>query len=419
MSRLNPALPDISCQPVPKVFLSYRHENDAHRARVQTFAVKLRDAGVEVIFDGFEEEKNCGMAPPQGWPFWSIQQASDPDHLCIIAGSSGWFRVFNKYEHAPDKGLGAAAEAECIFTRMYKAAGNTFAIITSFDAAFDLMDLPVYLEKCSRLNATDDVEVTKIIAWAKGTAPMPVVSTPAPAIAWPSAVNFPEAALADRKDQCGFFSSMLTGVAPESVACVVAKSGTGKSRLLEVLKETAEAALSASHRVAYVRNLQEHTIAGLVDALCTSFGGYAQFPNYEASVERGMAEKSQHIAFFRDLRSRVTPSLVILDTWEKGSDELREWIRGHLVPCVVRAPAVKLVVAGQPHVEYPHTLPGTVRAYVLHHIEKKDWHEFIEIRYPSEAPALKETIDLCLAKNHGVKIIANILELVEKGGLTA
>lgn len=60
---------------LPSVFISYRHENDAHRDNVRRLAVRLRDAGLDVIFDGFEEERNRGMAPPQGWPLWSTAVA--------------------------------------------------------------------------------------------------------------------------------------------------------------------------------------------------------------------------------------------------------------------------------------------------------------------------------------------------------
>jgi hypothetical protein len=213
---------------------------------------------------------------------------------------------------------------------------------------------------------------------------------------------------------------MLTGTTTESIACIIADSGTGKSRLLEVLKECAAAAFAAADRVAYVRNLQEHTIDGLVSTLLTSLGGYARFQSYEASIEQGKPEKAQHIAFFRDLRARALPSLIILDTWDKATDEVREWIKGHLIPEVVRAPAVKLALAGQPHVNFPDEQPGTLRCFRLgNDITQSDWHEFIDHRYPAEAATLKSTIDLCLAKAHGVKAIAHILEIIEKGVRTA
>ena len=59
---------------------------------------------------------------------------------------------------------------------------------------------------------------------------------------------------------------------------------------------------------------------------------------------------------------------------------------------------------------------STIYRTCLHNIERDDWHQFIDLRYTSEAETLKPMIDLCLLKAHGVKTIANILELMDKGG---
>lgn len=53
---------------VASVFLSYRHENDAHALRVREFALKLQATGLTVTLDALmnEEVWNHG-GPPEGW----------------------------------------------------------------------------------------------------------------------------------------------------------------------------------------------------------------------------------------------------------------------------------------------------------------------------------------------------------------
>ena len=405
---------------MPSVFISYRHENPAHTERVRQLAVRLRDAGVDVIFDGFEEEKHLttSLAPTQGWPMWSIQQAN-ADRVIIIA-SSGWFRVFNRHEPAPLSGRGAAAEAECIGTRMYQAGGNTFAVIAYFDHPTDLADLPPFLVKCARLDATQSAPFDKMLNWAKGLAPLPTPDVPAPKVPWPSDVLFPPGLLADRHEPCEFFRAMLTGNAAENVSCIIAGSGTGKSKLLDVFYQVGSAALASCDRIAHVRNLQEYKIDDLIDKLCTSLGGTHLFPRYEQCVVDAKPSTAQRVAFLTDLRLRVDPSLIILDTWDKGTEELRDWISGHLVPAVSRASAIKLIIAGQPHVSYPAKKSGEIEHFALDHIAQHEWEEFIDHRYPGDAETLKPTVRLLLKRAaspaQGVKTIAHILELLEQPG---
>jgi len=78
-----------------EVFISYRHGNDHHCARVRKFAEQLEAAGVTVILDAFAEQREFhGGAPPRGWPIWSTQAASNARSVIAIA-SSGSFRILN------------------------------------------------------------------------------------------------------------------------------------------------------------------------------------------------------------------------------------------------------------------------------------------------------------------------------------
>ena len=75
------------------VFLSYRHESDAHRAQVRDLAERLERAGLTVVLDQLSQERQFhGRGPNEGWPRWSKQQAGEAAHKILIVASAGWFR---------------------------------------------------------------------------------------------------------------------------------------------------------------------------------------------------------------------------------------------------------------------------------------------------------------------------------------
>lgn len=414
---------------MPSVFISYRHESDAHRERVRGLAERLRLTGLDVIFDGFEEEKNLRMNPSNGWPLWSIQQASRADFV-VIVGSQGWFRIVEVPTEPAESetGLGAAAEAECVVARMYKKRGNKFAVIVFFENVCRA-EVPPFFEKCTRLDGGKAETVTRIAGWMNGVQPLPAPRNERrtrlntiQGITWPKAAQFPKKALADRHEQREMLSDLVTGASLESVVCVVAASGTGKTKLLEVFRDVAETALnSVDGKVAYLKNLKEQqSPCGLLAKLCAALGGYQEFPQYARSIGSASPAAAQHVAWLDDLRQRRMASLIILDAWDDGTEELRSWIAGHLVPAVVQAPAMKLVIAGQARVEYPAQRRGAVRQSRLRsQIDREDWHDFVEARYRTHAKMLKQIVDHCISHARDINFIGYTLELMATGNLTS
>ena len=58
-----------------RVFISYSHDSDAHRARVKKLAERLRNDRVSVILDS-----DClPGGPSEGWPAWSEAQVRDAE----------------------------------------------------------------------------------------------------------------------------------------------------------------------------------------------------------------------------------------------------------------------------------------------------------------------------------------------------
>jgi len=209
---------------VATVFLSYRHENDAHRGRVRALGGRLRDAGISVVLDQFYLDANPG-GPNEGWPAWSKRQAGETDKVLIIA-SAGWFRCYAGTE-VPGSGLGAAAEARVISQRLYNEGGvNPIARIVPFDPA-DVQGIPLDLQGYHRFDPARDL--TAMIAWITGAAP--AVLAPPPVVEWPANPPIFEWEPADCEPVRDAFTRLLTAGTPHWVLLVRGVSGTGKSLL--------------------------------------------------------------------------------------------------------------------------------------------------------------------------------------------
>jgi SEFIR domain len=122
------------------VFISYRHESEAHAAEVRAFAARLQAEKLPVELDQFYLGENPG-GPDEGWPKWCRDRAVKSECVLVIA-SPGWFQAFES--EGPDgQGLGAAEEARIFGQTIYKEKGICprirFVILnTSGDREFPL-----------------------------------------------------------------------------------------------------------------------------------------------------------------------------------------------------------------------------------------------------------------------------------------
>ena len=95
------------------VFLSYRHESDAHAKSVRNLGERLKATGLPVELDQFYLEGHSG-GPDEGWRLWCEERAEKSACVLIVC-SKGWFDSYRK-QGPRDGGMGAALEAE-IFSR--------------------------------------------------------------------------------------------------------------------------------------------------------------------------------------------------------------------------------------------------------------------------------------------------------------
>ncbi|HEX6356029.1 SEFIR domain-containing protein [Actinophytocola sp.] len=64
---------------VPKVFVSYAHESDEHKAQVLAFATFLRKAGIEAVLDLWSTDAR------QDWYSWAIREMTDAEFVLVVA----------------------------------------------------------------------------------------------------------------------------------------------------------------------------------------------------------------------------------------------------------------------------------------------------------------------------------------------
>ena len=96
----------------PKVFISYSHDNEAHKARVLALADRLRHAGgVEAIIDRYVP------FPEEGWPLWCEKQIDEADFVLMVCTEAYLRRVRN--EEIRGTGLGVLWEAQLIRQELY------------------------------------------------------------------------------------------------------------------------------------------------------------------------------------------------------------------------------------------------------------------------------------------------------------
>jgi hypothetical protein len=64
---------------VSKVFVSYAHESDEHKAQVLAFATFLRNVGIEAVLDLWSTDAR------QDWYAWAIREMTAADFVLVVA----------------------------------------------------------------------------------------------------------------------------------------------------------------------------------------------------------------------------------------------------------------------------------------------------------------------------------------------
>jgi len=99
-----------------RVFISYSHDSDAHRAAVLALAQRLRGDGQDVWIDQYEQ------APDRGWQQWMLDQLDRADFVLVVCTATYRRRFEGKEEGM--SGRGVDREARFISQELYDEKGS-------------------------------------------------------------------------------------------------------------------------------------------------------------------------------------------------------------------------------------------------------------------------------------------------------
>jgi hypothetical protein len=113
----------------PRVFISYSHDSDAHRARVLALSERLRRDGIPTVLDRY-----VNGAPPEGWPRWMLDRLDEVERVLLVCTPT-YYRRFRGHEE-PGKGKGVDWEGAIMTQAIYDARSHTTRFIpVLFDRA--------------------------------------------------------------------------------------------------------------------------------------------------------------------------------------------------------------------------------------------------------------------------------------------
>ncbi len=117
---------------MPRIFLSYSHDDDAHRERVLALSERLRADGIDTILDQY-----VNGTPAEGWPRWMLNGLDAADRVILICTPT-YYRRFRGHE-VPGLGKGVDWEGAIITQEVYEARSQGIRFIP---VLFDPADAP-------------------------------------------------------------------------------------------------------------------------------------------------------------------------------------------------------------------------------------------------------------------------------------
>lgn len=100
---------------MPRIFISYSHDSQAHRDAVLEFADELRRRGFDAMIDQYVVD------PDEGWPRWMKRQLTAADFVLVVPTAP--YLVRWNGEAPAGIGLGATWEGLIVTNRLYQAGG--------------------------------------------------------------------------------------------------------------------------------------------------------------------------------------------------------------------------------------------------------------------------------------------------------
>ena len=163
---------------------------------------------------------------------------------------------------------------------------------------------------------------------AGATAPAPVV--------WPARCPTFVREMANRDAEFAFFADTLCGTAPQRATLISADSDHGKTLLVSEFYRYGCKALG-DDACCFVDFKARGTIDNLLDTIASDLG-----PRIPGLANRNPANLRE------SLRKTRQPVLFVFDTFEKATDEAREFVENHFLAELGKAESMRILLAGQP-----------------------------------------------------------------------
>ena len=124
----------------PRVFVSYSHDSEPHRARVLELAQMLRAKGIDAWIDRFVP------SPPEGWLLWMQREIERADFVLVLC-TPDYRRRFEGEEDRTGIGRGVTWEGAHIRRALYDAQGRNTKFLAVLFADGDPGDVPSLLRE--------------------------------------------------------------------------------------------------------------------------------------------------------------------------------------------------------------------------------------------------------------------------------
>jgi predicted phosphohydrolase len=136
----------------PRVFITYSHDSEEHRARVLALADRLRSEGIDASIDRYVP------APPEGWSRWMIGELKRADFILCICTDT--YRARFEHGAAPgdsdDDDHGAALEGLLAAQVIHDARGHNARFIPVLLDGATLAQVPAILRPFTRYHLPRD-----------------------------------------------------------------------------------------------------------------------------------------------------------------------------------------------------------------------------------------------------------------------
>ena len=134
----------------PRIFISYSHDSDSHRASVLALANHLRQDGLNCTIDQY-----INGFPPEGWQRWMETQIEQADFVLVVCTPL----YLKRYRGLDDDGgRGVTFEGVVISQTLYDAYHRNTKFVPVLPDEGDFEDVPLPLKGFSAFRVDQDYE---------------------------------------------------------------------------------------------------------------------------------------------------------------------------------------------------------------------------------------------------------------------